>query len=366
MNICYVANIGSPHIREWLEALEDNAEVSFATIDNKEVGEERNGYRCNIASIITVPNVFQYLPKPLRYAYLGLMLRCQRGESVVYHAHNASGYGLAAWLSGKRYLLTTYGSEIFQAGERSLLYRYLLRWVLKRSECITTSSPDMKQYLERHFPYTSGKVVSFSLGVRIAFVRTPVDKRNIGEAGRPVWFCNRRILPLYRTLSVVRAFVSFKARGGEGTLVLLQGDASGDYLDVVEREAAECSDIRLVKGFVDTETIIHLLDSADFTISVPASDQLSSSILEGMARQCIPILSDLHAYAPVTGKAIIVEQQSNFQHALERIFEKTASLEVSERQRRCVECREEVLSNFSKDNAALIYQELIKLVADRT
>ncbi|MFT6909997.1 MAG: glycosyltransferase involved in cell wall biosynthesis [Oleiphilaceae bacterium] len=358
--ICYIANMRSPHVRQWLELLNSDVELSIATIDTEIDFEGLELFDFKLGEVLCIPKFLRFIPQQLRYVILGFLLRIQNYRFDLCHAHNASGYGLSALLSGNKFLLTTYGSEIYNSATRSRLYNYILRKILNRAELLTASTPYMKTFLESHFPETEGKVKTFSLGVRNSFFCGPFERKKSKVKEGPVWFSSRRILPLYRTLEVTRAFKVYKKKGGKGSLVLLQGDASGEYFELIKREVLDCSDIRLVEGFVDTRTIIGLLDEADFIISVPISDQLSSSILEGMARQCVPILSSLEAYAPISNNVIFVRDQPNYQSALEKIFEDTAKIDSQERQRLSIKCHRKIKVEFSKDKAQQFYCDIIE------
>ena len=355
MKLCYIANINSPHVGEWLEALDGRSALAFATIEDTIDGEKIGKAKISIDEIIRPPRIFRFLPKQLRYIILGIQLRLKNKETYAFHAHNASGYGLTAALSGKPYLLTTYGSEVFHSQTKSNLYNYLVQFALQRAVKLTATTKAMQAYLEKHFSVPPNKIDVFSLGVSNAFFYTHPRAKSFDTTQGPVWFSNRRILPLYRTLEIVKAFISFKSNGGKGSLILLQGDAEGEYFDQVISHIASRSDIRLVRGFVDTDTIINLLDEAHFTISIPKTDQLSSSILEAMARKCIPILADLEAYKVLEDCSIKLVNSDGIQVQLEKVFHVTSTFTLSQYMELTNQCFETVTSNYNRASLAKKY-----------
>lgn len=358
MKLCYIANVNSPHVKEWLELLDEGTSVTFATIENSIDDGVLKHARIHIDEVIRPPKVTRYLPKLLQYVFLGITLVQKRDEKFAFHAHNASGYGLSAAISGQPYLLTTYGSEIFHSKAKSKLYNYLIKIVLGRSLKLTATTQAMQSHLAENFSVPANKVDVFSLGINNAFFESAPEKAFDAEKG-PVWFSNRRILPLYRTLEIVDAFIAFKSNGGKGTLILLQGDADGKYFEQVKSQISGRTDIRLVRGFVDTDTIIGLLDEAHFTISVPKTDQLSSSVLEPMARKCIPIVADLAAYKILDGCLIKIANTGNFQHLLEESFRNSSNLSKSEYDLNSNSCFDEVFNRFSKNEVKYIYQKIL-------
>jgi hypothetical protein len=303
-SLLLLANAGSPHVRQWAVFLRHlGIDYSVATI-----------HKGNL--LAGVP-VYQYFPwlrclgragEVVCYVLLGLWLRLRylgRHHKVLLHAHNTSGYGLAAWLSGCPFIVTTYGSEIYTAPARGGLYLRLIQAVLDRASVITASTPAMTAFLQQHFAVPARHMHAFTLGVDPVFypdtMARAARRQELGvEEYELVWIYNRRITPLYNTLAVVAAFRVYHAIAGCGRLLLLEGDCDPNYRDAVHTAAASCPAIIIIPGFLDQQALRGWLSTADFFLSVPNTDQLSSSILEGIACGCLPVLLDNPAYTPVT------------------------------------------------------------------
>lgn len=299
--ISYVANASSPHVRHWVEYLD-------------ELGLPYHIYSIHKNSFFPPEQVttkfngllrFGALGSIVAYILLGLWLRLFVPKALQLHAHNTSGYGLSAYLSGRKYLLTTYGSEIFSVPQKSIIYRFLIRRTLHAAEKITASSQHMQDTLTKHFSVPASRVMTFSLGVSSVF-RVSTEKRSIvrqqlGISEQDtVWIYNRRITPLYRTLDVVEAFQQF-ARGRQSyRLLLLAGDFDAQYLAKVKSHIQGDNNIQLIDGFIDQAQLSGYLCAADVALSLPKSDQLSSSILEALSCGCLLILAKLSAYQSIT------------------------------------------------------------------
>jgi len=63
------------------------------------------------------------------------------------------------------------------------------------------------------------------------------------------------------------------------------------------KDGIENGRIILIEDVIPLEKMAELYNISDFFISIPNSDELSAAILEGMACENIPILTDLEAYA---------------------------------------------------------------------
>lgn len=305
--INFLANPYSPHVRHWEELL--NIGDYDLVIYTAHPLTSRTLVNSKVIEII--PPIFARLPMLLRYVVAGLLIRfCAKSYSFkFFHAHNTSGYGLTALLSGKQYLVTTYGSEIFKSHTRGCLYRLLIRAVLRRAVTITSTSSKMTECLISGYGIGKHKIHEFSLGVSKVFFFDQEGRdriRNLLELdSSPVWVVNRRIHPLYHTVELIKAFVDFREATGSGFLLVLEGDSDPNYLTKVEHLCAGCRYIKLIHGFIPQTELRAYLSAADFSISVPESDQMSSSILEGAVCGAVPLLANLESYAPLRNASII-------------------------------------------------------------
>lgn len=312
----FFANSGSPHVRHWAQIL-DKAGVAFSvcTVHSASLLGEKP-----ISRHFELLARHSSFAKVLAYLLLGLRLRLRLSlgrppSTHLLHAHNTSGYGFAAWISGCPYIVTTYGSEIFEVERRGSLYRFFIRRILSKARLVTASSEEMADFLYRHLGVARERIKAFSMGVSPVFrqdegARKAVRER-LGIGLREVVFVyNRRIRPLYNTLEVIEAFRRLVQQNGSCRLILLEGDSDKNYVEVVLRNLP--SRIIFVPGFIQQEELVGYLCASDYVLSVPDTDQMSSSILEAMACGCTPVLLRNPAYTPVikTGVSILIEEAS--------------------------------------------------------
>ncbi|MBA4695806.1 MAG: hypothetical protein H2069_00275 [Legionella sp.] len=300
-SIHFLANPYSPHVRHW-EALLQHSGYPIK-VYSAQVGINATPLLVTSPVKTMLPMTARYLPSLFRYGVAGLRLRFSKPAAAFFHAHNTSGYGLMALLSGKPYILTTYGSEIFKAEERGSFYRFLIRRILRKASIITSASASMTACLLEKFQVPAAKIHEFNLGVAEVFcfdvVQREKRRQQLKVRNEPLWIINRRMRPLYRTLEVMEAFTRFRARHNAGHLLLIEGDSIPAYRDCVKKYAQEHAAIHLILGFLNQDDLTGYLSASDFSISVPDSDQLSCSILEGAACGTIPLLAALEAYQPL-------------------------------------------------------------------
>lgn len=299
-SIIYLANASSPHVRHWVEYLDEMGESYHIYSIHKNTFFPDSNVTVKYNFLLNLGG----LGAILAYIFLGIWLRFFIKKSVSLHAHNTSGYGLSALLSNNRYILTTYGTEIFGANKRSSIYRFIINKVLKKADIITATSTAMENTLKTEFNVEKDKIKTFSLGVSSSFSFS-LDMRNKirEELNIPydavTWVYNRRITPLYNTLETIKAFKEFAKGATSKHLILMEGDKDPSYTKLVLETIKDDVNIHLIKGFLDQSNMSAYLSAADIAISLPNSDQLSSSILEAISCGCLPMLVNLSAYQPI-------------------------------------------------------------------
>ncbi len=348
----FAANPASIHVQEWLEILPAGMTARIWNI-----GETHKAVHAN-ATTIQPPTFIKYLPTLAKYVALGLWLRHCLPKGAWLHAHNASGYGLTARLSRRRYAITTYGSEVFGRKDRSRIYQWILRSSLKHAERVTGTSDTMGTELIEEIGLSDHRVHIFSLGVADIFQTSPASK--VSRATRPVWIYNRRTTPHYHTLEVISAFERYKLEGREGELIIMRGDSSGSYATEVSREAERVSGITFIENRLSRAEMIVLLDRCDFAISAPSSDQLSAAILESMARGLIPILRPLQSYCTVQDLAVPLCAAESDTDRFYNTFVETSNMRNEEVAKRSKLVKKRIEVNFSRQSAQKKYEILIR------
>ena len=359
MKLIFLANPASPHVRLWINHL-----APLYDIDIWCLGESWPAYAhpANVRVICPFGPLTRGLPKLLRYALLGWRVRRADIGANFVHAHNTSGYGFAALCSGHRFVVTTYGSEIFSAPGRGWLYNALIGRILRRARQVIAECEAMASFLTGYFRLPAVQISTFNLGVAVEF-EGYAEADGQRDPTQRTWFANRRILPLYCTLELVRAFIAFREQGGTGQLVLMKGDAAGDYFEQVLALVTGRVDVTLIEAFLSATEIRTQLRQADYTISIPKSDQLSVSILEGMSQGAVPVLRPLESYRELKLCAVFIDSREGDgdgeEAALVAMFRQTAALELDELRRLSREGVAELGRKYSASAGIETYKRMV-------
>lgn len=303
-----------------------------------------------------IPKFLSWLPTTLQYIYLGLYLRVVLGNDNIIHAHNSSGYGLSAFLSATNYILTTYGSEVYRATyeKTSAFYKVMIRSILKNAKIITSSSPQMTSSINKLCKNLN--VHEFSLGVSKEFfysqsLRKSVRKNLNIPLDAVVIFSNRRLTRLYNIDVIVDSFTNISKVNDKLYLIQIEGDSDRDYARELTKKF-KVENLVYIQGFLEQSELNSLLCASDYTISLPNTDQLSSSILEGISCNCLPILSNLEAYKPLCDISISVNTDLK---SLENTFIDILNGEHIKK----YDLIDKYSKKYSIDNAALKYRDIL-------
>jgi hypothetical protein len=300
-------------------------------------------------------------PAVLRYLWAGLAARRRlRATGELLHAHCTAGSGFVAWLSGCPYVVTTYGSEVYRAAERGGIYWKMIHLVLHGATLVTASTARMAEVLQEDFQLPADRIRTFTLGFD-ADVFQPVThsdcegiRRELGAApDEPLWVINRRMLSLYRTSEVVAGFLRFCDHHPRGRLTVIEGDANAQYSREVQGVIAASPHrhrVTVVREFLTPAGMAKWLQAADFAISVPKTDQLSTAVLEAMACGAIPILSDLQAYDPLRDCTAIRRMGDCSPEGFTRMFAETSQMPQDELSRQQRDCARFVADRFSEES----------------
>jgi len=253
--------------------------------------EDAPGARVPVARRIGLP----WGPSALRYASARGSVRAElhgyRPDVTV--AHFLPNYGFLGALAGASPLfLSCWGSDLLVNADRSPLHRARARWTLRRSDAIHVDAAVLADAAVR-LGGDPERVWTRAWGVDPDAVRPEgawTARRARSEALRVLW--TRQLEPLYAPESFVlglaklaRMGVPFRATmAGSGPL---RGslEALADRLGVRDR-------LTLV-GWVDAPRLHALLRDHDVYVSLSRSDSTSQALLEAMAAELVPVVSDI-------------------------------------------------------------------------
>jgi glycosyltransferase involved in cell wall biosynthesis len=212
------------------------------------------------------------------------------------HAHYLTSHGTLAWAAQRGWRLrakiagSAWGSDILVTPTQGAAYRWLTRKVLAACAVCTSDSQHMTGRMRE---LGAAEVMTFPFGLEA------LPKQ--GAKKQPwLFFANRGLEPIYRPERVVEAFAAVAARQPEARLVVANdGSLRATLQQQVGRLGLE-ERIEFVGRLSAAAQAGHYA-RARWYLSLPESDSVSVSVLEAMAHECVPILSDLPANHELIG-----------------------------------------------------------------
>lgn len=211
------------------------------------------------------------------------------------HGHYITSYGLWAAACGRGpVVLSAWGSDILVSPHESRAVRTLTGWTLRRAALITADSRDTLDAIAGYRP--RGRLEQILWGADTTKFR-PAESRP-GEPARLRIVSLRAWEPLYHVDAIVAAVAELIDRlphvRGEVELHLLGGGSLEPALRAQVERLGLARQVHF-HGRVGEDRMAELVNTAQVSVSIPASDATSVSLLESMAAGLPVIVSDLPA-----------------------------------------------------------------------
>ncbi len=313
MRLAILATIDNIHTRRWVDFLvRENVEV-FVLCDSPSLSKPEDVTvihpRMNLLTRIVA---FKCFPSPFGnnvFKFIPYKRELRRLQPHLIHGIEVLGYGLATVWSGLNVpkVLTPWGNDVFDWPKRSRIARWIVATSLKKADVITTNMPNIDAYLHSEFGIPQERVHGFSWGVDIDLFK-PVYAPEVRELKTAlqipehasIVLSNRQMQEYWGIEHIVRAAsIILNESPTPVYFIFLRGAGTPEYEEKMKdlaRALGIFSFTRFVDTFLPPRQMAVFLNLADIVISVPKTDLLSISLLEGMACGCVPVVADLPAY----------------------------------------------------------------------
>jgi len=163
MKVAFLAPGISWHTVRWFNALKNEVDLRLFTISPRS-----DEYR-NSQVVLKAP-----YPKPLSYLFLRSILRKKISafRPDIVHAHYATGYGyLGARLGIHPYIVSVWGSDIFDFPHKSHIHSFVVKSILKRADAICATSETLKKGVVALYPDFEEKTKVIPFGIDLDIFR---------------------------------------------------------------------------------------------------------------------------------------------------------------------------------------------------
>ncbi len=286
MKICFLGDIGSIHIRRWIEYFRDNGnKVYVISFNNYRIEGVNVTYLGENININSSGGNINYLKK---IKEIKRMIKEINPDII--NAHYVTSYGfIAALIKDRPLVISTWGSDILVTPKKNFIYKLLTQYSLKKGDLITSDSNNMTKEIKK-LTRNHSTVITRPMGIDPNQFNLEGTEKN-----------REKILLSMRTLCdnsnidiILKAFKKVLDYDKDIKLVITNsGEKENEVLQNIKALGIEKSVEFL--GFISHEQVIDLLKKSFIFISIPTSDSTSVTLLEAMACGTFPIVSDIPA-----------------------------------------------------------------------
>ena len=289
MRLVLIGDGESPHLLKWARALAPHVDLWAAS---------SRGFAPEFSFLIPKNQLLALNTAPAHGGGNGALLKqlpklgawLAEVNADWLHAHYLTSHGTLAWAAKAGWRLrariagSAWGSDILVTPNQGWAYRWLTRKVLSACTVCTSDSQHMTARMKE---LGAKEVMTFPFGLE--------EMPKIGAKKQPwLFFANRGLEPIYRPQRVIEAFAAVAAQQPAARLVVANDGSLRAAL------LAQVKALGLDERVEFVGRLHPLIQSGHYArarwyLSLPESDSVAVSVLEAMAHQCVPILSDLPA-----------------------------------------------------------------------
>src|SRR4030066_699973 len=284
MKILFLADARSIHIQRWIDFF------------------PKRGHRVSLISLEPAENINCekfFIPSKIKAGFLKYFLSVPEIKKIVEElnpdlisAHLIPNYGwIGARLNLKPLVVTSWGSDILISVRKSFLHRKRAEDVLKKADLVTSDSNYLTSEIIR-LKVPESKILTYPMGVSVEFLST---SKKTSTANKTVFkiISVRQLEPLYNLSLLIGAIPYCLNNTNKKIEFLIGGEGSQkDFLVQLAEKLKIAGKVKFLGKPSQTE-LPHNLQDSDIYVSTSLSDSTSVSLLEAMACQLIPIVTDI-------------------------------------------------------------------------
>lgn len=293
MKIFLIADGSSSHTEKWvLVLLKHNIKVYLFTLNkisanilsasqNNQV-EVYSEYLLSEQSFLSKISYLKVVPR--------LKKEIKRFKPNIVHAHYASSYGLLGALSSFHpFVLSVWGSDVYDFPKKSILHKMILKWNLRKADLILSTSNVMARETNK---YTDKKIEVTPFGVDLNVFKPYQVHRVIGINNEDIVIGTIKTLESkYGIEYLIRAFKVLKERDYANIKLLIVGKGTlKDYLNELVK-SLNIEDYVVFQGWIPFDEVVKFHNMLDIAVypSILDSESFGVSVVESGACE-VPVV----------------------------------------------------------------------------
>lgn len=324
MRICFVAPADNYHTKKWCEYFVSRGyevhviSFTYGDMQNVDVHHIDLGVTAQSSDI----GKLKYLCSAGKVRKI-----IEQIHPDIINAHYASSYGSVMALTGlKGYVVSVWGSDVYDFPNKSIFHTFLLKYALKKARYIFSTSKAMAE--ETH-KYTDKPIEITPFGVKVDLFNP--NKRTRGDDGKFIVGTVKTLSPKYGIDYLVKAVaLSRKQRPDINLELRIAG--KGTHEKAYKQLACDLGidDITKWLGFISQEQAAQELVNMDVAVIPSLQESFGVSAVETQACGVATIISNVPGLMEATrpGFSSIVVPRENSEALAEKIVELYDNLEL--------------------------------------
>jgi len=296
MKICFISSVTSIHSYRWIKYFVEKGEnvywISLSANLNFEFSEI---LKFSNLKIFFTKN---YSNKILKFLKNILFVKkiIKEIKPDILHAHTAGINGFAGALTGFHpFILSVWGSDILIGGN-SIILRFLPKFALKKADLITCDGTYIRDTMIEKFGTDYSKIKIIYFGIDTEKFSPGPKNRNLIEKlkiqNSPVVISLRSFEPIYDIKTLIEAIPLVLKKIPNTKFIIAGKGSQEEELKNLAKKLKVLESIRFI-GFISHEELPQYLRIADIYVSTSLSDTTSVSLLEAMACELPPIVTEV-------------------------------------------------------------------------
>lgn len=282
----------------------------------------------------------------------------------IVHAHYATSYGLLGALSGfKPFIISVWGSDIFDFPNISIFHNWLIKFNLYRANKILSTSNIMAEETRK---YTNKEVIVTPFGIDLTKFKNKKVNNLFSDESITIGTV-KTLLPKYGIDYLIHAFKIVKAKHIDLPLKLLIVGGGRDKLKLENL----CEELRITNdviftGAVDYDKVPDFLNNLDIYVALSTldSESFGVAIIEASACEKPVVVSNVGGLPEVVenGKTGFVVEAKNPQAAAQAIEKLVLNKELRIVMGKTGRMRVQKLYNWDENVKFMveIYEDILK------
>jgi glycosyltransferase involved in cell wall biosynthesis len=310
MRICYLANAESIHTQRWVEYFANRGHevhlISRKTFGNNNNNNIKNVNLHLINRLKLQIRIISY-PIDILYNIFQIKKLIRQIKPDILHVHYISDLAVLGALTGFHpYVASVWGSDVLRNPKKSKIMKYRVSYVLIKADIILTIPEFMKKYLVNMYNLPGNKIVRIPWGIDLNIFHSGYEnetlrmKEKIGiKINSPVILSNRGMAPQYQIEKIIKAIPYIIKTFPDTIFIFIKGYGLSEFeekMKLLTEKLNISNNTYFISKILTPEEMVIYLNMANVLISIPETDQFSSSIMEGMACGVIPIISNIKVY----------------------------------------------------------------------